>query len=65
MTKEKMASLKKHIENHKNKLADLAKSVPDKHKTHPHTYKAFLEREIKLHSDKIEAAVMAATPNAT
>jgi len=51
MSKEKLISATKYVESLKNKLAD---GVPAKHRTRAAQYKAFLEKELKAASTKIE-----------
>lgn len=49
---EKIVSLTKYVDDMKSKLSG---PVPEKHRSDNGTaYRAFLEREIKMHSKKIE-----------
>lgn len=53
MTKEKLVSLKRYLDHLTNRLSS---PTPEKHQSHPQTYKAFLENEIRLVSSQLEKA---------
>jgi hypothetical protein len=53
MKLEKEKALKKYLENLKNRLSA---KVPEKHESHPESYKQFLEREIKIVESALEKA---------
>jgi hypothetical protein len=54
MTKEKLASLTKYVQQIKQKLDS---GTPPKHEGRPAEYKAFLERELRLTQNKINEAL--------
>ena len=54
MTKEKIISLNKYLSNLNDRIND--KVVPEKHKGHPDTYRAFLAREIDMVKRQLEEA---------
>jgi len=57
MTKEKLVSLKRYLDDLTNKLG----TTPTKHKDHPKTYEQFLRREIAAVKGKLEAAALEGT----
>lgn len=58
MTKEKVVSLNKYVQDIKNRLTS---PVPPKHSGHPDTYKRFLENELKSVISRLEAAKLEGT----
>lgn len=58
MTKEKLISLEKYLDDLKSKLTS---PVPEKHEASPATYKHFLNNEIRLTKSKIESAKLEGT----
>jgi hypothetical protein len=58
MTKEKLVSLNRYLDDLTNKLNSL---VPAKHAKHPDTYKQFLSREIEAVKAKLERAKLEGT----
>ena len=59
MTKEKMKSLKKYLGQLKDRKSG---GIPDKHKDHPKTFHDFLDHEISMVKEKIEAAELEMGP---
>ncbi len=59
MNKEKLISLTKYQSDLKSKLSD---PIPSKHKHRPAEYKNFLKNEIRIVSDKIDAAKLESAP---
>lgn len=53
MTKEKLKSLNKYLNDIQSKLQA---STPEKHSSSPNEYKAFLEREFRLTKAKVDSA---------
>ncbi len=62
MSKEKIQSLTKYVNDLKSKLSD--KILPEKQKNRPAQYKQFLEREIAGASATLDALKMTAAPEA-
>lgn len=53
MTKEKLASLTKHTQEHLNRLSS---PTPAKHKGHEVQYRRYLEQEVAMIKAKLDAA---------
>lgn len=59
ISKEKMKSLRKYLSALKDRKTS---ELPEKHKNHPKTFHAFLDHEIKMVKEKIEAAELELGP---